>query len=124
MQRGDKIIIEDLTVSCVIGVNPDERFYRQQLLISITLYTDLSRAGSTDSIEDTIDYKQLKLDVLRAIENSDYRLIESVAEHVARICLSVPRVTGVRVRVDKPGALRHARTVAVEIERPAPQVQV
>jgi len=113
----DKIIIQDLTVSCVIGVNAEERFYRQQLLITVTLFTDLRTAGNTDALDDTVDYKVLTRQILERIENSDYRLVESVAEEIARICLAEPRVVRVRVRVDKPGALRCARAAAVEIER-------
>jgi len=113
----DRIYIEGLALRCVIGVFPEERREVQELLIDITLDTDLTRAGVTDDLADTVDYGTLKKRVRSFVENSEFQLIEALAEGIAALCLEEPKVTDVRVRVDKPGALRFVRTVAVEIER-------
>ena len=113
----DKIHIRDLCVSCVIGIFPEERVKQQDILLNITLYADLSRAGNTDSIEDTVDYKRVKKQVLALVADSSYFLLEKLAQKVADICLEDPLVFQVTVIADKPGALRYARSVAVEITR-------
>lgn len=113
----DKIIISDILIRCIIGVRDEERRERQDVTISIVLSTDLRRAGETDRLEDTIDYSALKRRVVEMAETSGFLLIEALAERVAQICLEDSRVIEVRVRVEKPTALRYARSVGVEITR-------
>jgi FolB domain-containing protein len=113
----DRILISDLTVRCIIGVNEWERHKRQDLVIDLAISADLRRAGESDRFEDTVDYASLKERVVDMAEQSQYHLLEAMAEAIAEICLDNSAVTGVQVRVDKPGALRFARSVAVEITR-------
>jgi FolB domain-containing protein len=113
----DRIHIRDLAARCIVGINRDERRKKQDVTIDITLYADLRRAGQTDRIEDTVDYKAVKRDVLEMVESSRYLLVERLGERIAEICLSHEGVREVRVLVEKPGALRFARTVGVEILR-------
>ena len=112
----DRIHIRDLLVRAVIGVYPEERREKQDLIVNITLYADLSRASRTDKLDDTVDYKQIKKEILKVSESSEYQLIESLAERIAQIVLA-HGVDRVDVTVDKPGALRFARSVAVQISR-------
>lgn len=113
----DKIRIEDLALRCIIGFNPEERNKKQDVLIQITLRTDLRAAGKTDNVADTVDYKTIKNGVVELVEASSFRLLEKLAQEVAELCLGDPGVQRVDVRVDKPGALRFARTVSVDISR-------
>lgn len=114
--RLDRIYIRDLAVECIVGVNPEERVKKQLVVINITLHADVSRACQSDALVDTIDYKSLKLAVMREVERSEFQLIEGMAERISEIALGFP-VERVDVSVDKPGALRFARSVAVEITR-------
>ena len=113
----DRIYIQDIKLSCIIGINEDERLNQQDIIINIIIYADLSKACKSDNIEDTVDYKKLKKSIVNMIKNSSYYLIERLADHIAEICLKNPRVKKVTVRVDKPFALTYARTVSVEITR-------
>lgn len=113
----DQIHIRDLRVRCIIGVYPEERGERQDVNIQITLYADLAAAGRSDDLADTVDYKALKQQVVAMVEGSSFLLVERLAEAIAELCLAQPRVQRARVIVEKPGALRFARTVAVEIVR-------
>ncbi len=117
MQQFDKIHIRDLVVRCIIGIEPIERKEKQDVVINITLFTNIQKASKTDNIADTIDYKKIKKNVLSFVENSSFYLLETLAEEIARICLIDDKVKGVNIIVDKPGALRFARSVAVEITR-------
>jgi len=112
----DRIHIRDLSARCIIGINADERVNLQDVVINITMYADLRKAAASDDIDDTIDYKTIKVKVLEEVEASSYYLVEKLAQRIAEICL-VPRVEQVTVCVDKPGALRFAESVAVEITR-------
>ena len=113
----DKIYIRDLMLRCIIGIYPHERKAKQDVIINMVLEGDLTRAGRTDKIEDTINYKTIKNNVIRLVEKSDFGLIEKMADQVARICLKDKMVQRVTVTIDKPGALRFTRSVAVEITR-------
>ena len=116
-QTLDQIQIRDLFLRCILGINPEERTKRQDVLINITLYADLSRACQSDQVEETVDYKKIKNQVVAMVEQSSYFLIERLAERIAEICLESQLVQQVRVLVEKPGALRFARSVGVEIVR-------
>ena len=113
----DKIFIRDLLLRCIVGIYPDERENKQDVIINIELSCDLSKAAATDQIEDTVNYKSLKKEIINLVENSAFLLIERMAGEIASLCLANPGVQQVRVTVDKPGALRFARSVAVEIVR-------
>lgn len=114
----DCIHIKDLFLRCIIGINPDERTKKQDVLINVTLYADLSSAGQSDRMEDTVNYKQIKNRIVEMVEHSSFFLVERLAERIAEICLEDPGVHYARVLVEKPGALRFARSVGVEIVRP------
>lgn len=113
----DRILINDLTARCIIGINDDERREKQDVVINLAIYADLKKACTTDIFEDTVDYRAMKKKILAMTEESSYFLVEALAEKIAGICLDHQRVKKVRVRVDKPSALRFARTVGVEIKR-------
>ncbi len=113
----DRIRICDLLARCILGINDGERREKQDVVINLALYSDLRKAGQSDRIEDTVDYRALKKRVLALVEDSEYVLVEALAEAVAEMCLGQPGVRQVDVRVDKPHALRFATTVAVEITR-------
>jgi FolB domain-containing protein len=113
----DRILIQDLLVRCIIGVNEDERLQKQDVLINIALAADLAIAGKSDRFEDAVDYRVIKKKVMALAEDSRFHLIEALAEAIAALCLRDRRISAVTVRVDKPGALRFARSVGVEIER-------
>ena len=113
----DRIHIRDLLVRCILGIYDDERREKQDVVANITLHADLSAACKTDSIDDTVDYKGIKKEILAMIQQSEFFLIERLVEEIADIALKDPLVKRVDVSVDKPGALRFARSVAVEITR-------
>ena len=113
----DKIIIRDLVVSCIIGTNPDERINKQDIIINLVIDADLSAAGVSDDLSDALDYFILKNKVVEHLEQSKYFLLEKMAEAVAGICLGDDMVKAVEVTIDKPEALDHTRSVAVQICR-------
>lgn len=113
----DKIYIRDLLLRCVIGLYDDERKDKQDIIINITLAADLKKAGESDDIEDSVNYKTIKKKVIELVNNSSPLLIEKLAESICSLCLEDKKVKKVTVSVDKPGALRFARSVAVELTR-------
>ena len=113
----DKIHIRDLLLRCIIGVYPEERRNPQDVILNITLDADLRKAGRSDDLGDTVDYKAIKQAVVGHVTQSSCLLVERLAQEVADLCLGFAGVEKVTVSIDKPGALRFARSVAVEIER-------
>jgi D-erythro-7,8-dihydroneopterin triphosphate epimerase len=113
----DKIFIRDLQIRCIVGLYPEERREKQDVIINIALWADYRAACESDRIEDTVDYKAVKKEILRVVESSEFFLVEALAQAIADVCLKADKVQQVRVTLDKPGALRFARSVAVEITR-------
>jgi FolB domain-containing protein len=98
-------------------VSEEERRERQDVVINIVLSADLRNAGKSDRFEDAIDYRALKKRIVRTVEESEYHLVEALAERIAEMCLEDPAVMQAQVMVEKPTALRFARSVGVEITR-------
>jgi FolB domain-containing protein len=113
----DRILISDLLVRCVIGVRDEERRDKQDVLINLELSADLRKAGASDRLEDAVDYAALKKRIVAMAEQSSFHLVEALAEKIAALCLEHPMVVEAVVRVEKPTALRFARSVGVEIVR-------
>jgi FolB domain-containing protein len=122
MQNGkkrnlDKILIENLLLRCIIGIDDLERREKQDVVINIVMWCDLARAAEADDIRKTVDYKKVNKSIVKLVEKSQFFLVETLAENVANMCLQHGGVKKVRVTVEKPGALRFARSVGVEITR-------
>ncbi|MCO5043978.1 MAG: dihydroneopterin aldolase [Kiritimatiellae bacterium] len=113
----DKIYIRDLALRCIIGIYPEERRDRQDVIINVTMSGDFSAAGLSDDIDDAVNYKTITNQMIALVEESSFNLIETLADKLADICLEHPKVEEATVSVDKPGALRFARSVAFETTR-------
>jgi 2-amino-4-hydroxy-6-hydroxymethyldihydropteridine diphosphokinase len=113
----DRIYIKDLLLRAIIGINEDERRNKQDVLINIVLSADTRAAGVSDDIEDAVNYRTITKRIIALVETSQFFLVEKMAAEIAAICLEDPRVQRATVRVEKPGALRFARSVGVEIDR-------
>ena len=112
-----EIRIKDLRLSCIVGVFPEERRRRQEVVLQLRLGADLSAASRSDDLAQTVDYKEVKQRVIALVEASSFRLVERLAGAVAEVCLRTPGVLSVEVEVEKPGALRFARAASVVIRR-------
>lgn len=114
----DEIFIRDLLVRGIIGINPEERVKLQDIVLNITLFADIRRAAETDDIAYAVNYKSITKRVIQHVEASSDYLVEKLVSDIARIILTeFDGVQCVRVRVEKPGALRFAQSVGIEIER-------
>ena len=113
----DQVFITNLVARGIIGVNDWEREQPQDILINIVLFTDLHQAGQSDDIHDSVDYRSVAKKVLAHAETARRLTVEALAADLAQLCLEVARVEKVRVRVEKPGAVRFSRSVGVEIEQ-------
>jgi FolB domain-containing protein len=116
----DRIDIRGLSVRTIIGVNEWERTERQEVIVDLSLFADLRRAGKSDDLQDTVNYRSIAKAVIEHVESARRFTVEALAEDVAALCLREAGVRRVRVRLEKPGAIRFARSVGVEIEREAP----
>ncbi len=113
----DKVIIKDLIARGIIGINDWEREKPQEILINITVFTDTRRAAETDNIEDCVNYRTLAKKAQAHAETAKRLTVEALANDLAKICLQEKGVEKVIVRVEKPGAVRFAESVGVEVER-------
>jgi dihydroneopterin aldolase len=113
----DIVYISGLRAQAVIGVYEWERLVRQTLVVDLEMASDTARAAASDAIADALDYAAISQRVLALVEESQYQLIESLAEEVARVVMGEFGVPWLRVRVGKPGAVAEAEDVGVVIER-------
>ena len=113
----DQIHISDLLLRMIIGINDEEREKKQDVLININMLVDLKTAGRSDDINDAVNYRTITKEIIELVENSHFQLVEKMADEVARICLRDHKVQSVQVQIEKPGALRFARSVGVTVVR-------
>lgn len=113
----DKIIIRDLLLRGILGINPDERVNKQDILINVVMFADIRRAAASDNIEDAVNYKSITKRIVSHVEASSDLLVEKLVTDIARLILTDFPVERVQVRVEKPGALRFAQSVGIEIDR-------
>lgn len=113
----DRVFIRDLLLRAIVGINDDERVKKQDVVVNIELETDCRPAAASDAIDDAINYRDIAKDTIDLVEGSSFYLVEKLAEEIARLCLVDPRVVRVKVTVEKPMAVRFAKSVGVSIER-------
>ena len=114
---GDKLVIKDLLLRGIVGLNDWEREKKQDILINLMVFVDTRAAAASDDVEDSLNYRTLTKAIIRYVEDSSHYLVETLATAIARIAILDFGAEGIRVRVEKMGALRFARSVGVEIER-------
>ena len=110
-------MIKNLVARGIIGLNEWERVKPQEIVINITVFTDVSHAAAEDDVAYSVNYRTLAKKVQTHAETAERMTVEALAEDIARICLSEPNARKVKVRVEKPGAVRFAESVGVEIKR-------
>jgi dihydroneopterin aldolase len=113
----DIIFLHSLKIDAVIGIWEWERKIRQSVEIDLDMAADIRKAAATDNVEDTLNYKQVAKRLQSFVAESEFQLVETLAERIADIVTGEFGVPWVRVRVNKPGAIRGARDVGVIIER-------
>ena len=113
----DIIFLHDLKVDTVIGIWDWERKIRQTVVIDIDMAADIRKAAASDQVEDTLNYKGVAKRVQQFVAESEFQLVETLAERIAGIITDEFDVPWVRVRVAKPGAIRGAKDVGILIER-------
>ena len=110
-----KIQITDLNVRTIIGFNDWERKNRQEIIINITFDYDSKKARLKDDLAEIIDYRSLTKKIISSVENSQFLLLEKLTEFVLDLVMEDARIRHATVRIDKPHALRFAKSVSVEL---------
>lgn len=113
----DIIYLSDLKIETVIGIYDWEREIKQTVVLDLEMATDIRKAAATDSIADTLDYKAVAKRLIQFVGESEFQLVETLAERIAGIVLNEFAVPWVKVRLNKKGAVRYASDVGVIIER-------
>lgn len=113
----DIIYLNDLEIETIIGIFDWERRVKQKIRLNLEMATDVRKSAQSDNIEDTINYKSVAKRLINFVEASEFQLVETLAEHIAEIVLKEFGIKWVRLKVNKPGAVRYAGDVGVIIER-------
>ncbi len=115
----DRIFLEDLRIEAVIGIFEWERRIRQTVSLNLEMATDVRAAAASDDIADALDYKGIAKRIAAVVEESEFRLVETLAETLARIVITEFDVSWLKLSVAKPGAIEGSRNVGVVVERSA-----
>lgn len=113
----DIVFIHDLQIETVIGIYDWERKIRQTISLEIEMATDIGKAAKSDNIEDTLSYKDVAKRLIEFVEQSEYELVEALAEEICNIIRTEFAVPWVKLTLHKPGAVRGSKSVGVIIER-------
>jgi len=117
MAPADRIEIKDLLLRGIVGVNESERRKRQDILINVAMDADTRAVARADDLDGGVNYRSVAKAIIALVEGSDFRTVERLAEEIARLVVTEHAVGRVQVSVEKPGALRFARSVGVTIVR-------
>jgi len=113
----DIVFINELRIETIIGIYDWERKVKQTISLDLEMGADIRKSAATDAIEDTLNYKAVAKRLIAFVEDSEYLLVETLAEKIAEIVLSEFSVPWLKLTVRKPGAVRGSRDVGVIIER-------
>ncbi|NNL06466.1 MAG: dihydroneopterin aldolase [Gammaproteobacteria bacterium] len=113
----DIVFLRDLKIETVIGIYDWEREIRQIISIDLDMAADNRKAAATESIEDALNYKAVAKRLIQFVEESEFQLVETLAERIAEIVLDEFDVDWLRLKLGKPGAVTGSREVGVIIER-------
>jgi dihydroneopterin aldolase len=113
----DIIFLRDLRIETVIGIFDWEREIKQTVVLDLEMGTDVARAAASDHIDDALDYKSVAKRLIAFVEESEFQLVETLAERCASIVMEEFGVPWLRLTLNKIGAVRGARDVGVIIER-------
>ena len=113
----DIIFITELKIDTVIGIYDWERKVKQTICIDLEMGTDIRKSAQSDVIDDTLNYKKVAKRLISYVENTEFELVETLAEKIADIVRTEFNVPWLRLRLAKPGAVRGAKDVGVLIER-------
>jgi len=113
----DIVYIRDLRIETVIGIYDWEREIRQTVSLDLEMGTDIRKAAQSDHIDDTLDYKSVAKYLIDFVENSEFQLVETMAERISEIVLNEFNVPWMKLRLSKPGAVTGSQDVGVIIER-------
>jgi dihydroneopterin aldolase len=116
-QMMDTVFLRDLKIDTVIGIYGWERRVRQALIFDLEMSADVAKAAKTDKIEDALNYKSIAKRLQQYVSESEFELIETLAEECARIIREEFNVAWVKLTLNKKGAVRGATDVGVIIER-------
>ena len=113
----DIVFLHEMKIDAVIGIWEWERKIRQTVVLDLEMSADVSKAAASDSIDDALNYKSVAKRLQQFVADSEFQLVETLAEKIAAIVIDEFGVSWVRVKLNKPGAIRGARDVGVVIER-------
>jgi dihydroneopterin aldolase len=113
----DIVFIHDLKIETVIGIYDWERKIRQTISLDLEMATDISKAAKSDNIDDALSYKTVAKRLIDFVEQSEFELVEALAEKICSIVLEEFAVPWVKLTLHKPGAVRGSQSVGVIIER-------
>jgi dihydroneopterin aldolase len=113
----DIVFINDLRIETIIGIYDWERKVKQTISLDLEMGADIRKSAASDAIDDTLDYKAVAKRLIAFVGESEYQLVETLAEKIAEIVVSEFSVPWVKLTVRKPGAVRGSRDVGVIIER-------
>jgi len=113
----DRIFLSEMKIETTVGIWEWEKRIKQQVIIDIEMSADIKKAAATDQIEDTLNYKAVAKSVRKLVEESSFQLVETMAEKISELVIGEHNVSWVRVKVNKPGAIRGSKGVGIIIER-------
>jgi len=113
----DIVFIEDLRIDTIIGIYDWEREVKQTVALDIEMAADNRIPASTENIEDALNYKAVAKRLIAFTGDSQFQLVETLAERLVEIIMSEFGVPWVKLRLRKLGAVTGSRSVGVIIER-------
>jgi len=117
MNSQNSIFINNLTVDLIVGIHPQERHTRQQIILDLELFMDLTQAMYSDKLSDTLDYDSFVQQLLLQLADTNFKLLEALAKFILEYCFSFSKIQAVNLKITKPKAIKHTQQLGIQIHR-------
>ena len=108
--------VKDLLIRTYIGFNPEELRNKQDVVINMTIRADVNEAIRNDDVKNSYNYKTITKKVIKLVQEGKFKMLENLTQQILDLILLNPQVEWAKVEVDKPHALRFAKSVSIELE--------
>jgi dihydroneopterin aldolase len=115
--KEDRVFLRGLAIQTTIGFIDWERHVKQTVVIDLEVPVDCALAASTDHVTETVDYKSMAKRTIAYVEAAEFKLVETLAHKLAMTLLAEFDIAWIKLKVNKPGAIRGSRDVGVKIKR-------
>ena len=109
------VFIKDFIIHEIIGIHEHEKIKKQKIKFNIIVDVDQNTIPNEKDIKSIIDYEKITNKLENLVKNKKYSFLESLAEDSFKEIFDDRRINSVKIKIEKPDAIKNAGSVGVEV---------